>query len=268
MRLARTYRIAVAGESFRNDDGTSRQKLLAKAKPWMDVDLEPESDNPHDTEAVAVWIVGLGQVGYLPSGHGLFDDVETGLVEAKIDQLTGGTVDKPSHGLVLEIQIFEDDPAQSAAPLSNAAEPASKPAALGSSRPASANRSIVAAFVMLFAIVFAFGWFVQRAAQNTSPQSAMPRAAAPATPQQPPATTISSIAGPDTPSGRRPLNREEIVELQQGLIRAGFAIGPADGIPGSRTRSALRSLELLAGWSQTDLGPVAAHLDWIRAQKL
>lgn len=259
MQLVRTFRLGVVGESYRNDDGTSRQTLLAKAKPWMHVELEPEPDNPHDTEAVAVWIVGLGQVGYLPKGHELFDDAAAGLAEAKIDQLTGGTAEKPSRGLVLEIQIFEDDPAQQAVPSSKGAEKVCEPAAFLPTRPASANRSIFAAFAILFAIVFAFGWVMQRAPQSAQPRPTLPSAA--------PAAPIPHIAGPDTPSGRRPLRREEIVELQQGLIRAGFAIGTPDGIAGPRTRAALRSVELLAGWPQTDRGPVAAHLDWIRAQK-
>jgi len=40
-----------------------------------------------------------------------------------------------------------------------------------------------------------------------------------------------------------PLSREEAVQMQQILNRLGFDAGPEDGLPGSRTRSAVRSFQ-------------------------
>jgi DNA polymerase-3 subunit epsilon len=143
--------------------------------------------------------------------------------------------------------------------LSGAPASASPPEALDAQSLRSANRFLFAVFAVLAIFAVALGWILQRA-----PAPEPPRAAAI---QSPPAYPAPRIAGPDTPSGRRPLTREEIVELQQKLVGAGFAIGAADGVAGSRTRAALRSIELLAGWPQTDSGATVAHLEWIRAQK-
>lgn len=60
---------------------------------------------------------------------------------------------------------------------------------------------------------------------TSPPPPAMPEAAPP--PSQPP---------PDL----RPLNREEIRELQGKLGAIGFATGPADGVVGPQTQAALR----------------------------
>jgi len=40
-----------------------------------------------------------------------------------------------------------------------------------------------------------------------------------------------------------PLSREEAVQMQQILNRLGFDAGPEDGLPGSRTRSAVRAFQ-------------------------
>jgi hypothetical protein len=266
MQVERTFLLGVVGESFRNDDGSSRQALLAAATLSTDVVLVPEPDNRFDGEAVSVHLRGLGQVGYLPSGHDLSDDVAAGFVGARIASITGGTADKPSRGLVLEIQIFDEASAPAgAADVQNATEVMSKPMPSTGARPAATNRSILAALAMLAALVAGFGWVMQRVSAPAT-IAAPPRAAA-APEAAAPAAAVPRIPAPDTPAGRRPLTRDEIVELQQGLIRAGFAIGAADGVAGPRTRATLRSVELLAGWKQTELGPVAAHLEWIRAQK-
>jgi hypothetical protein len=55
----------VAGESFRNDDGTSRQAAIQRCEVGELLRLEPEPDNPHDRNAIRV-LRGTGeQIGYI-----------------------------------------------------------------------------------------------------------------------------------------------------------------------------------------------------------
>lgn len=75
------------------------------------------------------------------------------------------------------------------------------------------------------------------------PAPAMPPAPAPvevkATTPLPPAAP--AVVPPSQPApDLRPLNREEIKELQGKLGAIGFATGPADGVVGPQTQAALR----------------------------
>lgn len=64
---------SVAGETFNNPDGQSRQTVLAKATPGQEAWLIPEPANRHDPNAVAVYLDfgggNTGQIGYLPRDH-------------------------------------------------------------------------------------------------------------------------------------------------------------------------------------------------------
>lgn len=61
------YTFAVVGESFKNDDGTLRQKIISAMCPGESVLLKREPDNKYDTNAVAVLNAGGRQIGYLKS---------------------------------------------------------------------------------------------------------------------------------------------------------------------------------------------------------
>lgn len=63
--ILRGYACQVAGESFDNEDGTSRQAIIARLSPGMPVTFVPEPSNPYDKNAVAVF-TPYGQIGYLP----------------------------------------------------------------------------------------------------------------------------------------------------------------------------------------------------------
>jgi hypothetical protein len=67
-RKARWIHTKVVGVSFPNDDGGSRQDHIGRyAKPDRLVMLVPEPYNPHDPNAVAVYIDDK-QIGYIPRG--------------------------------------------------------------------------------------------------------------------------------------------------------------------------------------------------------
>jgi hypothetical protein len=62
----RHFFMNVVGESFRNDDGTSRQKIIPRCRVGELLRLEHEPDNPHDSNAIRVLRRDGGQIGYLP----------------------------------------------------------------------------------------------------------------------------------------------------------------------------------------------------------
>lgn len=103
------YLLPVAGESFDNPDGSSRQAILRRAKPNQPVTLRRELDNPHSDTAVAVHVPG-GQIGYISSRHSewISDWLDTDVaVAVRLHSLHGGTRDKPSLGAVIHIERLD-----------------------------------------------------------------------------------------------------------------------------------------------------------------
>ena len=58
------YTVHLAGESYRNSDGTPRQRIIRRLSSGDPLRLVREPDNRHDPDAVAVHARG-GQVGYV-----------------------------------------------------------------------------------------------------------------------------------------------------------------------------------------------------------
>ena len=101
-------RTKVYGVSFLNEDGSSRQEYIRKyCRRGQKLLLLPEPENEHDPNAVGVWLITGGeplQIGYLDKR--LASELERGQnYHAVVEQVTGGTADKPTHGV--NIQIFE-----------------------------------------------------------------------------------------------------------------------------------------------------------------
>ena len=59
------FQTRVAGVSFNNKDGSSRQELLKEMKHDDPVLLEREPDNPYDSNAIRV-VAQKGCIGYIP----------------------------------------------------------------------------------------------------------------------------------------------------------------------------------------------------------
>jgi HIRAN domain len=55
----------VAGESHRNDDGSSRQAIILRCRVGEPLVLEHDPDNPHDINAIRVLRQTGEQIGYL-----------------------------------------------------------------------------------------------------------------------------------------------------------------------------------------------------------
>ncbi|WP_263147967.1 HIRAN domain-containing protein [Pseudomonas sp. RIT-PI-AD] len=101
---------AVVGESFTNEDCISRQHIIRKhVRPGDAVRLQREPENPVDSSAVAVFSAN-GQIGYLKTDVAgrLSAKLDTGkfVAAAVVYEVNGGTRDKPSYGVTLELTIY------------------------------------------------------------------------------------------------------------------------------------------------------------------
>jgi len=106
-----TFHSKVAGVTFKNTDGSSRQDYIrAYCKQGMDLILKREPDNPYDNNAVGVWIKSRAlivftsevQIGYLNAevAEEIADYIDNGgTVVGKITEVTGGTHGKPTFGV-------------------------------------------------------------------------------------------------------------------------------------------------------------------------
>lgn len=101
--------VAVAGEGFQNEDGTPRQKIIAKLTAREIVTLVLEPENRFDKKAIAV-ISKRGQIGYVAKADAshpyLYARLREGRpVNASVLNIIGGTPDKPSRGVWLDVDI-------------------------------------------------------------------------------------------------------------------------------------------------------------------
>jgi hypothetical protein len=103
--------IAVVGESFKNDDGLSRQKIIRKLNCGDIIQLIADPDNPYSDSGKAVAIFSAyGQIGYIGEDdewqEAIFDKIAAGNTpSAKILNIYGGTKSKPHLGVVIEVDI-------------------------------------------------------------------------------------------------------------------------------------------------------------------
>jgi len=102
----RTFLLSVAGEDYKNADGTSRQRIIKGCRVGEQMVLVCEPLNPCDYLAVAVRRRATAErIGYLPRGHGLTRLVEQHRVAASIAEVNGGTWSTPSRKVVLQITV-------------------------------------------------------------------------------------------------------------------------------------------------------------------
>ncbi len=113
--MTRTFLVGVRGESYDNENGSSRQELIRHLRSHDRVALEPDPTNSHDRWAVKVLNEAGEQVGWLPSDARDADTLLRGEpISAVVHAVTGGTnwlrrlLGKKSVGLVL--RITKDDP--------------------------------------------------------------------------------------------------------------------------------------------------------------
>ncbi|PWR24811.1 hypothetical protein DKG74_07015 [Zavarzinia aquatilis] len=92
---------------MRNVDGSSRQQILTRCRAGDPVELRPEPTNPHDSNAVAVYVSGR-QVGYVSRQKAprILRDIECSrIIFVSVYKVSGGTKEKPSRGIVLYVAV-------------------------------------------------------------------------------------------------------------------------------------------------------------------
>lgn len=105
----REFYVRVAGVSFPNDDGSSRQAAIKRCRIGETATLIPDSGNRFDPLAIRVLSASGAQIGFLPKEsaehRGLNREVAAGLVTATIVGTNTPARDVPFHGVVLHIVI-------------------------------------------------------------------------------------------------------------------------------------------------------------------
>lgn len=96
----------VAGVSFNNDDGTSRQAIVRSLRPGEQLFLR-HVPIPGHPEAMQVITYKGQQVGHLPSGMGknALKWFKEYTVYVYVTEITGGTQDKPTRGCNIVLQL-------------------------------------------------------------------------------------------------------------------------------------------------------------------
>lgn len=98
--------LEVVGESFDNEDGTSRQAILARCQEGDYIELRRQPKNKYDKNAIGVF-TELGQIGHVSRelAKGLAPIMNRGVTfEGRIKRILGGTKNKPSYGCIIEIE--------------------------------------------------------------------------------------------------------------------------------------------------------------------
>lgn len=106
----RSFHTKVVGVTKKNEDGSKRQEVIAGCKVGELVLLIRESENPYDSNAIAVYHSSRKQIGFIAAdlAEQLAPDLDSGqTISARISDLTGGTPEKPSRGVNLEIAVFQ-----------------------------------------------------------------------------------------------------------------------------------------------------------------
>jgi hypothetical protein len=108
--------VGVRGESFINDDGSSRQDIIRTLRVGTPVELVADPLNPHDRHAVKVLTPAGLQIGFLPSSARDADAVLKGEpISAVVHAAHGGTnwfqrlLGKRSVGVVLKLRKTDPD---------------------------------------------------------------------------------------------------------------------------------------------------------------
>ena len=96
----------IAGVSYKNRDGSSRQAIIRRCRIGEPLRFQCEPDNPVDPKPVAILRANGEQVGYLEArtASELHREIASGeLIPCYITDLTGGTRDKPTRGVNIYI---------------------------------------------------------------------------------------------------------------------------------------------------------------------
>lgn len=99
----RHFFMSVAGETFRNADGSDRQAIIQRCRVGDPMRLEHEPTNSHDENAIRVLRWNREQVGYLPAevAAEIVDDSRRGATYHAIVALVGRQHRRRPYGIAL-----------------------------------------------------------------------------------------------------------------------------------------------------------------------
>ncbi|HEV2382685.1 MAG TPA: HIRAN domain-containing protein [Terriglobia bacterium] len=101
----------LAGITFKNQDGSSRQKVIQHCRVGEELVLVLEPTNPYDADAIKVCRANGEQLGYWPADGRMADSLRTGWTyRATVDRLYPFVDDygrrKPGVGVVLQVEVL------------------------------------------------------------------------------------------------------------------------------------------------------------------
>lgn len=111
--IERVINTKIVGVTRKNEDGTSRQELIAECYEGEELFLEREPDNEHDPNAISVWNEYGEQLGYINKSLAseLAPKMDKGMrIACFVTAVTGGDDDK-SYGCNIKLILDpeEDD---------------------------------------------------------------------------------------------------------------------------------------------------------------
>lgn len=106
LSVRRDFHTKVVGVTFGNDDGSSRQKIIAGCKIGQGVVFRPMND-PQHPESIGVFTKNGKQLGYLHAelAQEIREKYSKNPMQAEIENITGG--DGYNYGCNLHIIIYE-----------------------------------------------------------------------------------------------------------------------------------------------------------------
>lgn len=102
----------VAGVSYRNEDGSERQSIIARCRVGERLILRHDPDNGYSPFATQVLRTNDEQIGFVPEwlAEVVCDEIESGFqVFGVIKDLTGGTRDAPTRGVNFTVFFVAND---------------------------------------------------------------------------------------------------------------------------------------------------------------
>jgi hypothetical protein len=97
----------VHGITHKNDDGSSRQKVIGDCHEGEELVLVPEPTNPYDPYAVKICRKNGEQIGYWPADGRLAGDLESGWKYwVTIDEIYPFEENQKKHGVRLRVEVL------------------------------------------------------------------------------------------------------------------------------------------------------------------
>ena len=110
--MTKSFHSKIAGVTYTNIDGSSRQDIIRRyCRVGQELIMMPDISNPVDKNALGLWIQGphhLLKLGYISSEllNQMREDIRAkSKIRITISNITGGTKEKPTLGVNIQVDI-------------------------------------------------------------------------------------------------------------------------------------------------------------------